>query len=127
MTTWNAARAALDTKLAALSTAVAWPGKPYTPPTSGAWYRPTLIPSGVDSEVGAGTAIRPRGTYQVSVFVPTAGANGTGNLLSMADAVVAHFDRASLGAVHCGVPEIGPVIEEPDWLHLPVSIPFICP
>lgn len=127
MTTWNAARAALDSKLAALTTAVSWPGKVYTPPTSGPWYKPALLPAGVDTEVGAGVPLRPRGTYQVSVFVPTHGAGGIGNLMGLADAVVAHFDRAGLGAVQCGAPSLGPVLEEPDWLHLPVSIPFVCP
>jgi hypothetical protein len=127
MTTWNAARAALDTKMAALAVTTAWPGRSFTPPTTGNWYKPILIPTGTDTEVGSGAVNRPRGTYQVSIFMPSSGNPCLGPLLSAADAVVAHFDRAALSGVQCGVPTLGPVIQEPDWLHLPVSIPFVCP
>ena len=130
MTTLNAARVALETKLLALPglvpSLVAWPGLNFTPPASGLYYKPDLIPSETLTAAGAGASTHPKGIYQVSIF----GKAGSGMvaLHNAAEALLAHFDRQALasGAVRTGVPDIGPPIQEPDWLHLPVSIPFLC-
>ena len=128
MTTLNAARAALESRLLALPgitpAQIAWPGIVYKPPTSSLWYKPSLIPTQTLSEFGGGT--HPQGAYQVSVFAKP-GPNGTVPLHAAGEALVSHFSRVALTAsVHSGVPEIGPVLQEPDWLQLPVTIPFIC-
>lgn len=119
-----AIRTALDTKLAALGAiTVAWPGVPFTPPTSGVWYKPAILPGGVDVAAGVGGSVHQNGDYQVSVFAPSGA--GTAALLTAADALVAHFDRVTLGTtLHTGVPEIGPLLVETDWLQLPVTIPY---
>lgn len=119
-----AIRTALDTKLAALGAiTVAWPGVPFTPPTSGVWYKPAILPGGVDVANGVGGSVHQNGDYQISVFAP-AGA-GTTALHAAADALVAYFDRVTLGTtLHTGVPEIGPLLAEPDWLQLPVTVPY---
>lgn len=122
--TFNGIRALLDSRLALLSSSVAWPGVVFTPPDGSIWYKPSLITSGVDSALGATGSTHPYGTYQVSVFAPAG--SGAGALYAAADAVVAHFDRQGLSNVKCGVPTIGPLLEEADWLHLPVSVPFSC-
>lgn len=129
MTTLNAARIALETKLLALpglvASRIAWPGVAYTPPATGLWYKPALIPTGTESAVGVGASTHPQGAYQVSIFGKPA--DGAPGLYTAAEALVSHFDRAAVAAtVHTGVPEIGPLLQEADWLQLPVSIPFIC-
>lgn len=122
--TWEAARIALDTQfltLSGLNTArVAWPGVPFTQPTTGIWYKISFIPASVAPEMGG--ADHEGGVYQVSVFA--ASGSGIGALARAADAVVALFSRRRLTNVSCGVPTLGPVLEEVDWLHLPVSVPF---
>mgnify|MGYP003592277724 CR=1 FL=1 len=120
-----AIRTALDTKLAALGAiTVAWPGVPFTPPASGVWYKPAILPGGVDVAGGVGGSVHQNGDFQVSVFAPAG--TGTTALHAAADALVAHFDRVLLasGFLHCGVPEIGPLLQEADWLQLPVTVPY---
>ena len=120
----SAIRAALDMKLAALGAiTVAWPGATFTPPDSGLWYKPALLPGGVDVANGVGGSVHQNGDYQISVFAPAG--DGTATLYAAADALVAHFDRVTLGStLHTGVPVIGPLLQEPDWIHLPVTVPY---
>lgn len=130
MTTLNDASVALETKLAALpglsAAAVAWPGISYTPPTSGAWYKPALIPTETLKAAGAGASTHPRGAFQISIFRKP-GPGAMRSLHTDAEALLSHFDRKALTAtVHTGVPEIGPPLQEPDWLQLPVTVPFLC-
>lgn len=127
MSAWNTARALLDAKLLTLSgiepARVQFWNRSFTKPTSGVWYQVTLLPAAVEPELG-GTA-HEKGIYQVSVFRPAE--EGPGATLAAADAVVALFSRALLGTstkVQCGVPVLAPSIPEPDWFHVPVSIPF---
>ena len=129
MTTLNDARVALETKLLALpglvASQVAWPGVTYTPPTSGLWFKPALIPTGTEFSLGVGGDTHPKGAYQVSIFAKPG--SGAVALHTSAEALLSHFDRKAVTAtVHTGVPEIGPLITEPDWIQLPVSIPFLC-
>jgi hypothetical protein len=117
-------RIALEGKLAALGAIlVAWPGVSFTPPSSGLWYKPAILPGTVEAGMGVSADTHPMGDFQVSIF--TVPGSGTSALHTAADALVAHFDRARLGSLQCGVPEIGPLIQEPDWLHLPVTVPYL--
>lgn len=102
---------------------VAWPGVVFTPPIGGLWYKPALLPGTVDYGLGVSADTHPKGNYQVSIFFPPGA--GTSALFAAADAVVANFDRVRLGSLQCGVPKIGPLLQEPDWLHLPVTIPYL--
>lgn len=124
--TWDATRATLDAKfltLAGLDTAkVAWPGQAFTPTPGSIWYSIALLPAGTDAALGPTGSKHETGIYQVSIYGPPG--SGSGDLFRAADAVVALFDRTLGSGVQCGVPTPGPLLTEPDWLHLPVSIPF---
>jgi len=121
---WDAARAALDTQMATLAGAtIAWPGRVFTPPAASTWHKVSFIPATVESALTASGDKHEKGIYQVSVFAPPG--SGIGGITRAVDAVVALFDRKTLGPVGCGVPVPGPLIEEADWLHQPVSIPFV--
>lgn len=119
-----AIRTALEKKLNALGAiTVAWPGVPFTPPTSGLWYKPAILPGGVDVAGGVGGSVHQNGDFVVSIFSPAG--SGTTALFAAADALGAHFDRVTIGTtLHTGVPEIGPLLAEPDWLQLPVTVPY---
>ena len=118
-------RTALEQHLVAMCLpdgTIAWPGQKFTPPIGSVWHRPSILPGGVDAECGAGGALHQNGTYQVSCFAPPG--SGTTEIHAAVDLVAAHFDRVSLGYLSLGVPVIGPLFEEVDWLHIPVSIPY---
>ena len=128
---WNAVFACLDAKLITLTgitnALIAWPGITFTPPASGLWYKVDCIPATTDYAMGVNGSTHERGGYQVTVYAKPGA--GTGALMAAADALVSLFDRAVLTGttvtVHCGVPVPGPVLQEPDWLGVPVSIPFL--
>ena len=121
---WTAARAALDARMVALPTLgtapVAWPNVPLAPQTA-LHYAVSFLPAGVDAPL-SGPA-HEQGIYQVSVFAP-AGA-GLGTAIAAAQAVSDWFSRQNLSGISCGVPTLGPPIQEPNWLQIPVSIPFL--
>lgn len=128
---WNAIRAALDTKLAAFATPggylVNWQGLTFQGPNTGSWLEANMIPATVEHALTLSGETHERGIYQVSIFV--AAGVGAGTLFSICDALSAHFDRARLTGVgvtvQCDVPVPGPVLQEPDWIHLPLSINFL--
>ena len=125
---WNAIRAALETKLAAFPGGyqIAWTNKPF-PPTTSTWLRPTVIPAAVDAAMTMTGDTHERGIFQVSIFAPPN--TGAGTLFTVLDALSTYLDRARLAGtgvtVQLDVPVPGPLIEEPDWLHLPLSINFL--
>jgi hypothetical protein len=129
--TWSSARVLLDTKLLTLSgivlAKVKFPGRPWTPPASGPWWKVDFIPAAVDVGAGLGGYTSERGTYQVTVF-DKPGETQPGAIHTAADALVALFDRAALVGtgvtVQCAVPLPGPLLEEPVWIGIPVQIPF---
>lgn len=106
-------------------TACAWPNRPFEPGSEGFW-KADLIPSGVDSALGADGADHERGIFQVTRYEP-ASVGATPALVSV-DAMAAHFSRRVLTgtgvSVACGVPDLGPPIQEPSWVSLPLSISF---
>lgn len=124
--TWQTARASLDAKLttlAGINTAqIAWPNVAFTPTPGTLWYKVSFIPTTVAPEIGSGN-VHEKGVYQVSVFAPSGVGMGAG--LTVADNLVALFNRVTLtGGVHCGVPVLGSPLQEPDWIHIPVQVPF---
>ena len=124
--TWNAIRALLDAKLLTLSgitaAKVCFPGAPFTPP-SGRWWKVDLLPARTDAALGLGGRTYEQGVYQITVFEDP-GAGQPGSIMGAADAVVAHFDRATLSSVQCAIPQPGPLMEEPGRIGIPVSVPF---
>ena len=122
---WTSARAALDTRMASLpslgTSKIAWPNVPLAAQTV-LYYAPHFLPATVHPEQHG--ADHESGIYQVSVFVPAGG--GIGTALAQAQAVADHFKRQNLSGISCGVPTLAPPIQEPDWWHVPVSIPFVC-
>jgi len=122
---WPSARAALDARMAALpslgTSAIAWPNQKLSAQTS-LYYAVHFLPATVQPELQG--ADHESGIYQVSVFVPAGG--GIGPALVQAQAVADHFKRQTLSGISCGVPTLAPPMQQDDWLHIPVSIPFIC-
>ena len=54
---------------AALGHPIAWPGTDFTPPASGIWIEPMVMPNtGIDNGLAATDETTPQGLFQVSVF-----------------------------------------------------------
>ena len=123
---WTTARTVLDARMDTLpslgTSQIEWPNEPFDAQTA-LYYRVSFLPTTVNPPLYGG-ADHEQGIYQVSVFAPTGG--GLGPALEAAQAVADHFKRQNLSGVYCGVPKLGPPLQEPGWLHLPVSIPFLC-
>lgn len=120
--TWTVARATLDGRMATLSIGtakIAWPNMPLAAQTA-LYYQVDFLPATVAPEIGG--PAHEGGIYQVTVCAP-AGA-GLGDALTKAQAVSDHFNRQRLGSIFTGVPTLGPPLQEPNWLRIPVSIPF---
>lgn len=121
---WTAARAALDARMALLNIGtakIAWPNVPLDAQTS-LYYAVHFLPATVHPEIHG--ADHESGIYQVSVFVPAG--QGIGPALTKAQAVADHFKRQNLSGISCGVPTLSPPVQEPNWLQIAVSIPFVC-
>jgi hypothetical protein len=113
---------------------VAYPGIPFTPQTE----RPYLRVFGLPARTAAVTLSYDDpnahiGLFQVSVFWPEKVSNtpqGQMPAQRRADAVVAHFSRGTkLTADDVTVevsepPFSSPMLNEPGWIHIPVSIPY---
>lgn len=124
--TWTAARAALDARMATLpslgTSKIAWPNV-VLPAQTALYYAVSFLPATVNPPLSDGPD-HEQGIYQVSVWAPAG--QGLGAALTAAQAVVDHFRRQNLSNVACFVPTLGPPLQEDDWIHIPVSIPFLC-
>ena len=122
---------ALNAQLAALvftpPVPIAGPNLPFTP--TGAYLRPWLLPATAEAlTISSEGHNLYTGIYQVSVFWPV----GKGMLpaLEHASAIAAYFKRGTFATrdgltVHIILPpRVEPAIQEPDVLHIPVSIPY---
>jgi hypothetical protein len=120
---WASARAALDARLLTLTGIVAdriaWPNVAFPAQTTSFW-KVDLLPAGAAPELAGGD--HEFGIYQVSIFAPAGG--GLGPAMVLAQAVVDHFKRQVFSSVSCGVPALAPPLQEPNWVQVPVSIPF---
>lgn len=119
---WTLASMNLDARMTAMPSPVgviSWPNEE-TPTQPVPYYAVHFLPATVEPELSG--ADHEKGTYQVSVFIPAT--LGIGPALVAAQAVVDWFKRQNLGGVSCGVPTLTTPIQEPDWWHVPVSIPF---
>ena len=127
---WDACRIALESRLLTLPgldpANIAWPNVVFDAQPGEIHYRVWLLPSDTSAAVGSNAWVSLRGIFQVSVYAPSG--TGPAEAVQAADAVIAHFDRATLTSggvtVSCGVPTPGPALAEAGWLHIPVSIRF---
>ena len=119
---WVTAQQVLDAHFMALpslgASNIQWPNEVLDPQTS-LYYANHFLPMAVDPELQGGD--HEKGVYQSSVFIPKD--QGIGPALVAAQAVVDWFKRQNLSGISCGVPKLGPPLQEPNWWHIPVSIP----
>ena len=118
----------LDTLATAQSLSVAKPGLPFTPASNTPYLKVWHMPSSTEALTVAGDVNEYRGTFQVSVFYPAE--RGLVAPYELASLVADHFATGT-ELSHEGVsfsvlapPHIGPALDEPGWVMLPVSIRF---
>jgi len=105
---------------------VSYPGVPFTPP-EGTYLEATFIPNtNVNRFVGHDSTTEHRGILQVSVYAPAS--VGLIPPLGIAGKVVEHFERGAVivdGTLRVrisGRPSVAAPIQEPDRVHIPVSV-----
>lgn len=133
----NEIRQALETKLQAVNATfvppyeVAWEGQVMDPAAKadkGRSWLSSKILRGPSRATGLGVTgtLQHDGIYQIAVFVPQG--TGAGDLLALASSIAEPFTRATLTAggftIQCGVPSLSPVLPEPSWLQVAISVPF---
>ncbi|MDA8114990.1 MAG: phage tail terminator-like protein [Acidithiobacillus sp.] len=129
---YSAIRSAFVTRLQAFPglPSVAWENVPFTPATGVPYLQPSLLPGEpTQAEIGTAGANRHVGIYQISIFAPTG--TGIGAINTLRDGLCDHFKRGTILTyagitVTCQKAFPGPVIQETDWQHVPVSIRFMC-
>ena len=110
---------------------IAWPGRSFNPPTSGAWLRVSFLPGQTTAfAVGHEDSEDHRGLLQVSVFAPADA--GQFVALGLADRIRAHFRRGTRLDTEDGIavrvsspPYLSPPIDEPNWVQVAVSVPYL--
>lgn len=106
---------------------VAWENMRFTPVLGSPYVRPTLMPGEpTQAEIGENGCNRHVGVYQISLFFPAG--KGLAAVEALRDGLVDHFKRGSVLTGSIGV-EItkaygGPMLEEPNWIHCPVTIQY---
>ena len=127
---YSAIRSAFVQKLQAFPSlpSVAWENVSFTPVKGSPYLKPALLP-GEPSQAECGTASQNMhpGVYQISVFAP-AGA-GIGALFTLRDSLLDHFKRGTVitymgQSVQVTKAATGPVMQDTDWQHVPLSIYF---
>jgi Bacteriophage related domain of unknown function len=107
---------------------IAKPGLPFSPSSATAYLRAYIMPSMTESMDITGLINEYRGIFQVNVFYP----EGAGIMVPFesAAALCEHFTTGTLVTHQATTfsilspPHIGPAIEEPGWIMLPVSIRY---
>lgn len=108
--------------------AVAWENVTFTPVPGAPYFKPSLLMS-EPSQAALGDAgeNEQRGVYQISIYFPSEG--GEKGLYDYIDAIRSHFKRGTR-LTHEGqsltIRNVwpGPLLQETDRLHVPVSIAF---
>lgn len=127
---YSAIRSAFVQKLQAFPTlpSVAWENVAFTPVKGSPYIKPALLP-GEPSQAECGEAAQNMhpGVYQISIYAPAGG--GSGEIGTLRDSLLDHFKRGTV-LNYMGVSVTitrafpGPVIQETDWQHVPLSIYF---
>ncbi len=129
---YSAIRSAFVTRLQAFPglPSVAWENVAFTPTTGQPYIRPDLLPAQpTQAEIGTNGVNRYTGMYQISIFAPTG--TGIAAISTLRDGLCDHFKRGTQLAyggvtVTCQKAYPGPVIQETDWQHVPISVQFRC-
>jgi hypothetical protein len=110
---------------ASLGYDIAWPGLPFTPPTSGAWLEVTFLPNrGVDDRLANDGHVSPQGIYQI---VCVSRPQSELKLRSVAEQVMAAFPKGTpiSGNVRVGShPYTGTLRSDADRMSIAVTIEY---
>lgn len=127
---FEAIRAALDTRLASLpdwpAARIAWPNIPYTPLAGETYLEPTFgAAEPRQAEIGTSGRNRQAGFYRVRIVTPAG--QGLGGATRLADEICAHFPRgldlaAGSFAVTIARGWAAPAFSRESWFILPVTI-----
>ena len=127
MSTYDDARAALDTQLSAYQSGnVAWENTVFEPQEGVGYLRPFLLPAEpVQATLGPNGLDRVAGIYQIDVCEPKDAGNGA--LLRKVDAVLAQFARGSSVTSNGVTLTIlrswpGPAIARDSFYVIPISV-----
>lgn len=131
MTIHTDIRGAIQTKAATVSgfpASVQYEGRVFDPPKTSTWARITIIPSSERPPVLSGVVML-EGIAQIDIFTPSKGGPGTNSIETLVDSIKTTFTPglripSASGRVQIRYSERGPLIAEPDWLHIPVSIGY---
>lgn len=125
-------QAALETRLAALSTdlEIAWENVRYAPTVGRSFMRPTVLMSPSTNLDLSGSIQADGGIFQIDVFMPTG--NGAGAITAELDKLYDHF-KAQLTLTQNDVKvyidnisRSGPVSTEEAWARGTLEINFTC-
>ncbi|HKG24778.1 MAG TPA: phage tail terminator-like protein, partial [Thermomicrobiales bacterium] len=107
---------------------VAKPGLPFAPTSGTAYLRANLMPSPTDAITVDGLTNEYRGIFQISVYHPEGG--GILQPFETAALLTTYFETGT-SLQHEGTtftiqapPHIGPALDEPGWIMIPVSIRY---
>lgn len=129
---YSAIHSAFVTKLQAFTglPSVAWENVPFTPATGTPYLKPALLPGEpTQAEIGTSGANRHTGIYQISIYYPTG--LGVSGLNTLRDGLINHFKRGTV-LTYSGISVTiqkafpGPVLQETNWQHLPITMQFRC-
>jgi hypothetical protein len=107
---------------------VAWENVSFTPTTGTTYLRPFLLPGEpVQAELGTAGQNRHSGIYQISIYAP-AGV-GTSAAGTLRDNLIDFFKRGTTMTYSDITVQIqkafpGPMLQETDWIHIPITIRY---
>lgn len=111
------------------------PGVPFTAPTAAPWLRVTWLPASTRGPFLTGTGGEYRGLLQIDVFAPVTPGSpatyGATPATELAGQIAAAFykdrvlTRSSLSVRILKPASVGRAMEEPGWIQVPVSIPYV--
>ncbi len=113
---------------------VAWPNKPFDPPTpakTARWLRPTVLSADTFAlTVGHDGSNRHAGFLQVDVFYGLGGGDVAAR--RVAASIIAHFKRGTeiekdgFTIQVTGAPSALATVKSDPWIMVPVRIPYLC-
>ena len=118
--------AALDGHLKAMEglPPVAWENVAFRPPMDGSAYlRTDFMPNSSDyGSLGDIGTVHEKGLYQVGVSAPSG--EGSGGAEALADRIISHFTRKTLGALRTTLPYRGQARPGEGRMFIAVTVPY---
>jgi hypothetical protein len=120
--------AALDKHLKAMKgldkTPIAWENDKFVQPKDGGTYiKTSFMPASSDyGSLGEHGSVHERGIYQVGISA--LGGSGSGDAEKLADKIIAHFRRKTIGVVRTMLPTRSQAMPDQGRIWLAVSIPY---